>query len=108
MYGVRNSTKPMSRNASRSLVSMDSSFLPCGPGWIGLLGESAIVRNSSEPDRNRPHETDDSEADAAYPSTHRVARRIGRRLRSCIPNRWEGSGKLTEAAGRGTAYRNAT
>src|SRR5580704_11680900 len=107
MYGVRNSTRPMSRNASRSRTSMDSSFLPVGAGWIGLLGESAMVRKlSSGPDQNRPHETDDSETRAACPSRRRGARHTCPPLRACIPSRWDGNGKPREARAKGTVYRN--
>src|SRR6266853_1418704 len=109
MYGVRKSTKPMSRNASRSRVSMDSSFLAGWLGWIGLLGESAMVRKLfSEPDRSRPHETDDSEADVACPSKRRDVRHTCRLLQSCIPSRWDDSGKPTEQTARGTACRKIT
>jgi hypothetical protein len=44
MYGVKNRTRPMSRNASRSRVSMDNSFFLPGepPGWMGVFSISAI------------------------------------------------------------------
>jgi hypothetical protein len=90
---------------------MDSSFLGLGGwlGWIGLLGESAMVRMiSSEPDRSRPDETDDSGANAACPSRRRGARHIYRQLPSCIPSRWDGTGRPTEAWARETACTNPT
>src|ERR1700687_2488988 len=109
MYGVRKSTKPMSKNASRSLVSMDSSFLGGWPGWIGLLGESVMVRMYfSEPDRSRPDERDGSEADAACPSRHRGARHTFRLLRACIPSRWDDTGRQREQTAQGNACRKTT
>src|SRR5579864_3192902 len=99
----------MSRNASRSRVSMDSSFLGGWPGWIGLFGESAIVRKLfSEPDRTRLHETGDSAADVACPSKHPGVGHTCRSLPSCIPSRWDDSGKPMEAEARGAACRDPT
>jgi hypothetical protein len=85
---------------------MDSSFLAGWPGWIGLLGESAMLRKLfNEPDRSRPDEMDDSAANAACPSKHHGLRHTCRPLRSCIPSRWDDNGKLREAGAKGNACR---
>ena len=88
---------------------MDSSFFagwPVGTGGLGILGESAIVRNLfNAPDRSHPREKDDSGANATCLSKHPETRHIFRQLRSYIPNRWGGTGRPRGAKATGTVYR---
>jgi len=62
----------------------------------------------TEPDRSRPDERDDSEANAACPSRHRGARHTFRPLRACIPSRWADTGRQLEQTAKGTACRKTT
>ena len=84
---------------------MVSSFLPDWPGRVGNFGESAMI--FIELDRSHPDERDDSEVTSASLGKHPGAHRISRSPPSCIPSRWDETGRLMEASATGIACRNA-